>query len=372
MSLPHDESPSPDAPRTDTSRGERLQKVLASAGIGSRRQCEELIAEGRVEVDRRVVTELGTRVDPAHQTIAVDGTRINARRPSYYVVNKPPGVVSTNRDPQGRPRVIDLVPRDERLFAVGRLDRSSEGLILVTNDGDLAHRLTHPRFGVAKTYMAMVAGTPHPEQLKKLVQGVHLAEGVARAAAVRVRKRRKGVTEVEIVLREGINREVRRLFARIGHKVLRLKRVSMGPIRLAGLPSGACRRLTRDEVKQLRALVNRGGQKGAPPTKRPRPTARSAETRSGRETRPRADQGERAASAAARSGSVLLPDDAAQARNRKRRPARSTGASGGKARLTASRNKPAHNKPAHNKPAHNKPAHNKQSRNKTSRRKGRP
>ena len=365
MSLPHDESPSPDAPRTDTSRGERLQKVLASAGIGSRRQCEELIAEGRVEVDRRVVTELGTRVDPAHQTIAVDGTRINARRPSYYVVNKPPGVVSTNRDPQGRPRVIDLVPRDERLFAVGRLDRSSEGLILVTNDGDLAHRLTHPRFGVAKTYMAMVAGTPHPEQLKKLVQGVHLAEGVARAAAVRVRKRRKGVTEVEIVLREGINREVRRLFARIGHKVLRLKRVAMGPIRLAGLPSGACRRLTRDEVKQLRALVNRGGKHEAAPTEKPPRTARSAESRSGRETRPRADQGERAASAAPRSGSVLLPDDAAQSRNRKRRPARSTGAStgasggasGGKARLTASRNKPSHNK---------------QSRNKTSRRKGRP
>jgi 23S rRNA pseudouridine2605 synthase len=357
MSLPHDETPPPDAARTDTSRGERLQKVLAAAGVGSRRQCEELIAEGRVEVDRRVVTELGTRVEPAHQTIAVDGTRINARRPSYYVVNKPPGVVSTNRDPQGRPRVIDLVPRDERLFAVGRLDRSSEGLILVTNDGDLAHRLTHPRFGVAKTYMAMVAGTPHPEQLKKLVQGVHLAEGVARAAAVRVRKRRKGVTEVEIVLREGINREVRRLFARIGHKVLRLKRVAMGPIRLAGLPSGACRRLTRDEVKQLRALVNRGGQKGAPPpTERPPRTARSAESKSPRHARPRANQGERAASAAPRSGTVLLPDDAAQARNRKRRPARSTGASGGKARLTASRGKPSRNK---------------SSRTKNSRRKGR-
>jgi len=304
--------------------------VLAAAGVGSRRQCEELIAEGRVEVDRRVVTEPGTRVDVGRQSIAVDGTRVNARRPSYYVVNKPPGVVSTNRDPQGRPRVVDLVPRDERLFAVGRLDRSSEGLILVTNDGELAHRLTHPRFGVPKTYLAMVAGSPHPEQLKKLVQGVHLAEGVARAAAVRVRKRRKGVTEVEIVLREGINREVRRLFARIGHKVLRLKRVAIGPIRLAGLPTGACRRLAHEEVKQLRALVRRGPQKAVAASQRPPRPAQGGKPRPARDGRSEANRAASSASAVPRSGTVLLPDDAAQPRNRKRRPARSTGKSGGK------------------------------------------
>ena len=157
----------------------------------------------------------------------------------YFVLNKPTGVVSTNSDPSGRPRVIDLVPYRGRLFTVGRLDLSSEGLILVTNDGELANRLTHPRYGVEKTYHAEVAGTLERGDLEKLRGGIHLAEGLARVERVRVKHQYKNSTLLEIVLAEGRNREVRRILARIGHKVLRLKRVALGPLRLAELPLGA-------------------------------------------------------------------------------------------------------------------------------------
>ena len=228
-----------------THPGERLQKVLAAAGLGSRRQCEELITTGRVEVDRKVVTQLGTRVDPAAQDIRVDGESLSLGRRVYYAVNKPKGVVTTNRDPGRRPRVIDLVPnQDIRLFAIGRLDLNSEGLILVTNDGDLANRLTHPRYGVEKVYLAQVAGRPTPEVLDKLRRGVHLAEGVARVEEIRIESHQKDSTWLEIVLREGMNREIRRLLARVGHKVLRLVRVSVGPVRLGKLPPGSVRPLT--------------------------------------------------------------------------------------------------------------------------------
>src|SRR5262245_10393461 len=152
--------------------GERLQKVLAAAGVGSRRDCEDLIRQGRVEVDRQVVTELGTRVDPSRQEIRVDGESLRRTKRLYFAVNKPVGVVSTNRDPSGRTRVIDLVPTDERVFPVGRLDRSSEGLILVTNDGEFANRITHPRYGVEKTYLVRVAGAPDQRQLARLKKGV--------------------------------------------------------------------------------------------------------------------------------------------------------------------------------------------------------
>ena len=224
--------------------GERLQKVLAAAGLGSRRQCEELITTGRVEVDRKVVTQLGTRVDPAVQDVRVDGESLSLGRRVYYAVNKPKGVVTTNRDPGGRPRVIDLVPnQDIRLFAIGRLDLNSEGLILVTNDGELANRLTHPRYGVEKVYLAQVVGRPTPEVLDKLRRGVHLAEGVARVEEVRIESHQKESTWLEIILREGMNREIRRLLARVGHKVLRLVRVSVGPVRLGKLPPGTVRPL---------------------------------------------------------------------------------------------------------------------------------
>ena len=246
-------SAGPKSPSPRVNGPERLQKVLAAAGLGSRRQCEELIATGRVEVDRRVITELGTRVDPTEQLIRVDGVPLAKPKLVYFAVNKPVGVLSTNRDPSGRPRVVDLVPaKDLRLFAIGRLDLHSEGLILVTNDGELANRLTHPRYGVAKIYRVVVAGQPPREVVAKLLKGVHLAEGVARAERVDVKSRHKDSTVLEMTLREGKNREIRRLLARVGHKVLRLTRIAVGPVRLGTLPSGASRRLTHEELAALR------------------------------------------------------------------------------------------------------------------------
>ena len=230
---------------------ERLQKVLAAAGLGSRRQCEELIEEGRVEIDRQVAAELGVRVDPSKQEIRVDGAPLRQSKRVYYAVHKPRGVVSTNRDPQGRARVVDLAPDGHRLFPVGRLDRMSEGLILLTNDGELANRLTHPRYGVEKTYRVVVAGHPEPVELRALQQGVRLAEGIARVQSVRVKQRRRQSTELEIVLNEGRNREIRRLLARTGHKVMQLVRIAVGPVRLGELPRGAYRALSRDEVRKL-------------------------------------------------------------------------------------------------------------------------
>lgn len=242
--------------------GDRLQKVMAAAGIGSRRHCEELIASGRVEVDRRVVRELGTRVDPEQQEIRVDGTPLGKSKRVYFLVNKPVGVVSTNFDPSGRPRVIDLFPNiRERLFTVGRLDLSSEGLMLVTNDGQLANELAHPRYGVEKTYQVLVAGQPSPEVLAQLRQGVRLAEGIARVVSVRVKSALKKSTVLEIVLAEGRNREIRRLLAKVGHKVLRLKRVALGGVRLKDLAPGEFRRLRSDELRLLRQRAKSGPQR---------------------------------------------------------------------------------------------------------------
>lgn len=230
---------------------QRLQKALAAAGYGSRRSCEQLILAGRVEVDREVVIELGTRVDIKRQEIRVDGEVLARPKLVYYLVNKPTGVVCTNRDPGSRMRVIDLVPDGEQLFTVGRLDRSSEGLIIVTNDGDLSHRLAHPRFEVEKTYAVEVAGQLSQQELGRLRRGVHLAEAFAKATRITVKKILKHTTHLEIVLQEGRNREIRRMLARVGHKVMRLRRVRFGPLKLGSLPSGAVRVLSRQEVARL-------------------------------------------------------------------------------------------------------------------------
>jgi 23S rRNA pseudouridine2605 synthase len=275
---PQSVKPRSDGDSADTPTEERLQKVLAAAGIGSRRQCEELILEGRVEIDGQVVQELGVKVDPRRQEVRVDGTRLARPARRYYVLNKPSGVVCTNRDPAGRIRLVDLLPTEERLFSVGRLDRASEGMILVTNDGEFANRLAHPRYGVHKTYRVLVAGRPEPAQLKQLLDGVHLAEGVARAVSVRVKKLHKDSADLEIVLNEGKNREIRRVLARIGHKVLRLKRIAIGSIKLADLPTGQSRRLTQQEV---RTLLGETGQKSSRPSSsspRKRPAAGSSST----------------------------------------------------------------------------------------------
>ena len=241
-------------PRASSAPGapQRLQKILAAAGLGSRRQCEELITTGRVQVDRCVVTELGARADAATQEIRVDGQSLPKPKLHYYAVHKPPGVLSTNRDPSGRRRVIDLLPQSHiRLFAVGRLDLHSEGLILVTNDGELANRLTHPRYGVRKTYRVQVAGKPEQDVLVKLRRGVRLAEGLARVEDVHILSHHKGSTLLELVLREGQNREIRRILARLGHKVMRLIRTAVGPVRLGSLQPGAFRPLSREEVAAL-------------------------------------------------------------------------------------------------------------------------
>lgn len=244
---------------------ERLQKVLAAAGLGSRRQCEELILTGRVEIDRKVVTELGTKVDPIAQQIRVDGVALPRSERVYFAVHKPGGVVCTNRDPAGRPRVVDLVPFPElRLFPVGRLDLHSEGLILLTNDGELANRLMHPRYGVEKSYRVLVAGQPAPEVLAEMRRGVYLPEGVARVDSVTVKKSLKQSTVMEMTLREGKNREIRRVLARVGHKVLRLMRLAVGPVRLGDLAPGEFRRLTRLEVEALRQASLGPSHRGAP------------------------------------------------------------------------------------------------------------
>jgi 23S rRNA pseudouridine2605 synthase len=256
----------------DSGPGERLQKVLAAAGVGSRRDCEELIREGRVEVDRQVVTEMGTRVDPLRHEIRVDGEALRKPKTLYYAVNKPVGVVTTNFDPERRTRVVDLVPTEERVFAVGRLDRSSEGLILVTNDGEFANRITHPRYGVEKTYLVRVAGAPGNDELQRLRKGVYLSDGFCRVQSIVPKKRHKGSTDLVIVLNEGRNRELRRILARVGHKVLRLKRIAVGPIKLADLPVGSWRRLMPNEIDALLAVAKERRRAAKQKKRGPRPT----------------------------------------------------------------------------------------------------
>jgi len=236
--------------------------------VGSRRACEELIQEGRVEVDGKVVTKLGTRVDVARQKIRVDGEEKGTSQQIYYMVNKPPGVVSTNRDPAGRMRVIDLINSDMRLFPVGRLDRTSEGLILVTNDGELANRLTHPRYQVSKTYLVRVVGRISFAKIQELGEGTHLAEGFVQPESVRIKRHRRQSTDLEIVLREGRNREIRRLLARAGHKVINLCRIAIGTIKLGSLPSGSYRKLTLAEIRKLESLHTDPAQKNSSGSKR--------------------------------------------------------------------------------------------------------
>ncbi|MEL6106686.1 MAG: pseudouridine synthase [Planctomycetota bacterium] len=245
-------------PRTSgTTRNEpqRLQRLLAAAGFGSRRQCEEMIEEGRVDVDGQIVTQLGTTVDPTANKVRVDGVPLRQQKLVYYAVNKPTGVLSTNADPRGRERVIDLVPNSERVFPVGRLDQSSQGLMLLTNDGDLAQQLAHPKYGVRKIYRVTVAGKIDGETMRNMRKGIYIAEGFVRVDGARILKSRARATELEITLREGKNREIRRILARLGHKVQVLRRVAIGPLRLGDLPTGAHRALSREEVRRLRDAI---------------------------------------------------------------------------------------------------------------------
>jgi 23S rRNA pseudouridine2605 synthase len=280
------------APLADPGPGtpERLQKVLAHAGLGSRRACEELIIQGRVSINGEIIRVLGTRVDPASARVAVDGEPIKQETMVYYAVNKPKGYVSTNFDPSGRPRVVDLLPEiPQRVYTVGRLDEDSTGLLILTNDGELANRLAHPRYGVEKLYRALVAGLPTREMLAKLTEGVWLSDGKVRAKRVRIVGRQGQATNLELVLAEGKKREIRRMLSKLGHKVMSLNRIAVGPISLKGLSVGECRSLSRNEVDLLRKVaagvsvsLPRFYQGGATPPSRDSHRARKAEqSRSG-------------------------------------------------------------------------------------------
>lgn len=236
---------------------ERLNKFLAHAGVGSRRHCDDLIAAGRVKVNGTVVRELGTRVEQG-QTVHVDDKPVKEERLVYWLVNKPRGVLCTNYDPAGRPLAVDLVDHvNQRVYTVGRLDEESEGLLLMTNDGELAFRLTHPKFGIEKTYHVQVAGRPTINDMDQLLRGVWLSEGHVHAHRVKKLGSQGESTWLEIVLTEGKNREIRRMLARLGHKVLELKRQSIGPLWLGHLRSGKCRPLTFQELEKVKDLANR-------------------------------------------------------------------------------------------------------------------
>ena len=238
---------------------ERLNKVLAHAGVGSRRHCDELIAAGRVKVDGRTIKDLGTKVDPEAHKISVDDDAIKPERMVYWVAHKPPGHVCTNHDPDGRPLAIDLVPHvDQRVYTVGRLDEGSEGMLLLTNDGELAHALMHPRFSIDKTYQVLVAGRPDHQDLDRLLAGVWISDGKARAKSVRRMKPQGDSTWLRITLAEGKNREIRRMLAKFGHKVMRLKRIAIGPVQLDRLPKGKARKLTMSELEALKKAVASG------------------------------------------------------------------------------------------------------------------
>ncbi len=237
--------------------GVRLQKVLAAAGLGSRRACEVLIAEGRVSVDGEIVREQGRRVDPDQAVIRVDTMRINTSAGMVYLaLNKPRGMVTAMSDPEGRPSVGDLVAnRKERLFHVGRLDAETEGLLLLTNDGELAHRLSHPSFEVPKTYLAEVLGPVARDVGRRLREGVELEDGMVRVDSFRLVDSNANRVLLEIVLHEGRKHVVRRALAEVGHPVQRLVRTAVGPVRVGDQRAGKIRPLTRDELAGLFKLV---------------------------------------------------------------------------------------------------------------------
>lgn len=233
--------------------GERLQKVIAAAGVASRRVAETLITEGRVTVDGEVVRTLGLRVNPATARIEVDGARIVVGRPHIYVLlHKPAGTITTAKDPQGRPTVLDLIDHPERrLFPVGRLDIDTTGVLLLTTDGELAHRMAHPRYQVERVYVAEVEGFPEKGIVKKLTRGVTLEDGEARALRARALDRGKATARFEVVMGEGRKREIRRMFEKIGHPVVRLARIRFGGLSVRDLRAGQWRELDPVEVGEL-------------------------------------------------------------------------------------------------------------------------
>lgn len=252
----------------------RLQKILSAAGVASRRAAETMIVEGRVSVNGSTVTQLGTRADPDADDIRVDGRRIAKPRRRYIALHKPRGFVTTRSDPQHRPTVLDLVRVNEYLYPVGRLDYDSEGLLLLTNDGELAEHLTHPRYGVEREYEARVRGVPEPASLKRLARGIPLEGRRTGPADVRLLETGRGArgdqAMISVVLHEGRTRQVRKMCEAIGHPVVRLRRVRVGPIRLGTLKPGEFRDLTRAEVRQLEEAAARRVVKRKPQSPKPK------------------------------------------------------------------------------------------------------
>jgi|SRR5579884_723260 len=256
---------------------ERLQKVIAKAGIASRRHAEELILEGRVQVNGAVVTQLGTKVDIAKDHVKVNGKRIQIEpHKIYLLLNKPKGYITSVHDPQGRPTVMDLISDvRERVYPVGRLDYDSEGLLLLTNDGDLAEALMHPRSGIDKTYWVKVKGHLTEEKIKKIAQGgISLPGGKSAPARIRPLRKTSEHDWVEIILHEGKRRQIRLMIEKIGHDVLKLKRVGYAFLDLGDLSPGAYRRLTPTEVKRLKALTGKRGEVKKMPVKQKRAVTR--------------------------------------------------------------------------------------------------
>ncbi|MCB9880506.1 MAG: rRNA pseudouridine synthase [Planctomycetes bacterium] len=239
----------------------RLNQYIAQCGVASRRGSDELIAQGRVTVNGEVTTELGTKVDPIHDRIVVDDRVLEREKPTYVLLHKPQGFVCTNATHEQKPRAVDLLASVKgRLFSVGRLDVDSEGLILFTNDGDFSERMTHPRYGVPKNYEVVVRGRVEYEKLDKLRGGVWLAEGKTSGARIRIKRRGAERSYLDVEIREGKNREVRRMFSRIGYPVLRLKRTRIGPVTIRGLAKGRYRFLTKPEIDGLLAAASADGE----------------------------------------------------------------------------------------------------------------
>lgn len=240
------------SPSVKSEGKQRLQKILAAAGVGSRRKCEELILEGTVTVNGTLVNELPAFADPNIDDIRVDGMRIQQEKKVYYLLNKPKGVICTSADPMGRPKAIDLIDCPERIFCVGRLDADTTGAIILTNDSELSNRLTHPRYELPKTYQVKVRGKMSGPDIEKLKKGVWLSEGKTERAAVKVLRKTNEETLLEVSIRQGLNRQVRRTFAHLGYKVKALKRSQIGDIVLKGLAVGAWKPLTSAQIRYLK------------------------------------------------------------------------------------------------------------------------
>ncbi|MGG4344602.1 pseudouridine synthase [Paenibacillus lautus] len=250
---------------------ERLQKIMAQAGVASRRKCEELILEGKVQVNGETVTELGTKADPAQDIITVSGKPIKNEKKVYIMLNKPKGVITSASDPEGRKIVSDYLKGiKERVYPIGRLDYDTEGLLLLTNDGEFANLLSHPKYHVPKTYLATVKGVPHGTELDKLRQGIMLEDGMTSPAEVEYKDvdpdNKQSV--ISITIHEGRNRQVRRMFEAISHPVTRLKRISYGDLLLQNLKRGLYRHLTADEINQLLQMAKSAKPGGKPKRKR--------------------------------------------------------------------------------------------------------